>query len=79
MGLVFPPPIRFLGHFVTHILVGSAVFVVVATTSFGVWKFTQWIKALGAPAEIWLPSEAIGNLIFGIDAICAMTGGEGKP
>ena len=71
MGFVFPQPIRFLGHFVTHIVVGSLVFVVVAATAFGIWEFTQWIKGLGAPQTIWLPCEAIGYLIFWIDAICA--------
>jgi hypothetical protein len=50
----------------------TLLFVGVALASLAVWKFTNWVKGLGAPPAIWIPSEAVGYLIFAVDVICAV-------
>jgi len=66
-----PRSILLLGHFLIHILVASALFVLIAGAAVIIWRFTQWIKALGAPYEIWAGCDVVADLLFAVDVICA--------
>ena len=63
--------LELLGHFVVHVLVASLLFLLIAGGAILIWEFTNWIRALGAPYEIWVPCHAVADLIFFTDVICA--------
>jgi hypothetical protein len=56
---------------VVHVLIASFLFLLIAGAAVLIWEFTNWIKALGAPYEIWVPCHAVADLIFFTDVICA--------
>lgn len=67
---LMPNSLRLIVHFVIHILVASFLFGVVTFAAFALWTFTQWLKGLGAPDEIWFVSYAVSELVFWIDVLC---------
>jgi hypothetical protein len=54
-----------------HILVGVAIFVALAGAAFAIWKFTDWMRELGAPYWLLAICDAVAYLLFAIDVICA--------
>ena len=66
-----PRNISLLGHFLVHVLVASILFILIAGAAVIVWRFTLWIKALGAPYEIWAGCDLVADLLFAVDVICA--------
>ena len=60
-----------LVHFVAHVLIASFLFLLIAGAAVLIWEFTNWLKRLGAPYEIWVPCHAVADLIFFTDVICA--------
>jgi hypothetical protein len=64
--------IAIIGHFVFHIVVATFLFVALALAALGVWYFTQWLKDIGAPWEIWFTCTLISELLFGLDVLCLL-------
>ena len=65
-----PNSLKLIVHFVVHIIVASFLFGVVTLAAFALWWFTQWIKGLGAPHEIWFVSYVVSELVFWLDVVC---------
>lgn len=65
-----PDSIKLIVHFVIHILVASFLFGVVTLAAFGLWRFTMWLKGIGAPDEIWFVSYVVSELVFWVDVFC---------
>jgi hypothetical protein len=65
-----PDSLKVIVHFVIHILVASFLFGVVTFAAFALWRFTEWLKGLGSPHEIWFVSYAVSELVFWIDVLC---------
>lgn len=62
--------VKLIVHFVIHIFVASFLFGVVTLAALALWWFTEWLKRLGAPAEIWFVSYVVSELVFWLDVLC---------
>jgi uncharacterized membrane protein (DUF2068 family) len=65
-----PESAKLIAHFVIHILVACFLFAAVTLAAYGLWRFTEWLKYIGAPAEIWFVSYAVSEIIFWLDVLC---------
>ena len=62
--------LKLVGHFVLHIVIATFLFGVVTLAAVGLWEFTEWLKEIGAPYEIWIVSHGVAELVFWLDALC---------
>lgn len=65
--------LKLLVHFVVHMLVAAVLFGLVTLIAFGLWLFTEWLKSVGAPYEIWIVSYGVSELVFWLDVLCFVT------
>ncbi len=38
--------------------------------AYGLWWFTEWLRGIGAPYEIWFVSYVVSELVFWLDVLC---------
>jgi hypothetical protein len=69
-GLNVSQTLKIVFLFVFHIVVASVLFAVLALAAFLLWRFTEWLKQLGAPEQIWYTCEFLSDLIFYLDVLC---------
>jgi hypothetical protein len=62
--------VKLIVHFVIHILVAAVLFGVLTFAAYCLWWFTEWLKSIGAPYEIWIVSYVVSELVFWLDALC---------
>lgn len=59
-----------VGHFVLHILVGTALFAVIAGAAFLLGRFTQFLGSDGAPYLLMGVCNVVADILLVIDVVC---------
>lgn len=62
--------LKVLIHFLIHMVVAAVLFGAVALVALAVYFFTEWMRSIGAPYEIWIVCYAVSELIFWLDVLC---------